>query len=368
LAGVEVPMMLLEPITLRDLTIRNRVWMAPMCQYSAAPDGPLTGAPTDWHLAHLGSRAAGGVGLVIAEATAVSPGGRISPQDTGLWNAAQQDAWARITRLIQDQGAAAGIQLAHAGRKASTYSPWRGQGTVPGDEGGWPTVGPSPVAFGPYARPQELDVAGINEIVGEFAAAARRALAAGFQVVEVHGAHGYLLHEFLSPYSNRRTDAYGGPFDNRIRLALEVVEAVRAQWPAHLPVLFRVSATDWLPDATEETGWTLEQTVRLAKELAARGVDLVDTSTGGNVESADIPVGPGFQAPFAAAIRNQAGVPTGAVGMITQPVQAEQILADGQADVVLLGRQLLREPHWVWRAATESGGQAPVPPQYLRAR
>ncbi len=360
--------MLLDPITLRELTVRNRVWMAPMCQYSAAPDGPLTGVPTDWHLAHLGSRAAGGVGLVLAEATAVSPTGRISPHDTGLWNRTQQDAWARIAGFVREQGAVAGIQLAHAGRKASVHSPWRGAGTVPGADGGWPTLGPSPVAFGSYAAPQELDVAGINEIVGEFAASARRALAAGFQVVEVHGAHGYLLHEFLSPHSNHRTDAYGGGFAGRIRLALEVVEAVRSEWPAHLPVLFRVSATDWLPDAADErAGWTLEQTVRLAKELAVRGVDLVDTSTGGNVDSVTVPAAPGYQVPFAAAIRDQAGVPTGAVGLITEPTQAEQVLTSGQADVVLLGRQLLREPHWVWRAAAELGGRSPVPPQYQRA-
>ncbi len=358
--------MLLTPLTLRELTIPNRVWMAPMCQYSAAPDGPLTGAPTDWHLAHLGSRAAGGVGLVIAEATAVSPEGRISPHDTGLWNATQQEAWARIAGFVREQGAVAGIQLAHAGRKASTFSPWRGQGSVPAADGGWTSIGPSPVPFGAYAAPQELDVAGINEVVGDFAAAARRALAAGFQLVEIHGAHGYLLHEFLSPHSNRRTDAYGGPFEHRIRLALEVTEAVRAVWPEHLPVLFRVSATDWLPEG--EPGWTLAETVRLAKELAARGVDLVDTSSGGNAESVSISAGPGYQVPFAAAIREHAGVPTGAVGLITEPAQAEAILTGGQADAVLLGRQLLREPHWAWRAAAELGGDVHTPSQYLRAR
>ena len=371
--------MLLDPLRLRELTIPNRIWMAPMCQYSAAPDGPLTGAPTDWHLAHLGARAAGGVGLLIAEATAVSPEGRISPHDTGLWNQTQQDAWARITGFVREQGAVAGIQLAHAGRKASTHSPWRGQGSVPTADGGWPTVAPSAVPFGAYATPEELDIAGINEIVGEFAAAARRALAAGFQVVEIHGAHGYLLHEFLSPYSNRRTDAYGGALENRMRLALEVTEAVRAEWPAHLPVLFRLSATDWLPaDAPHQdaagpasgapAGWTLDQSVRLAKELAARGVDVIDTSTGGNVESVQLPLGPGYQAPFAAAIRGQAGVATAAVGLITEPAQAEQLLTSGQADAVLLGRQLLREPHWAWRAAAELGGELRTPSQYLRAR
>ncbi len=358
--------MLFDPITLRELTVPNRVWMAPMCQYSAAPDGPLVGAPTDWHLVHLGSRAAGGVGLVIAEATAVSPQGRISPHDTGLWNATQQEAWARIAAFVRQQGAVPGIQLAHAGRKASTYSPWRGHGSVPDTDGGWPTVGPSAVAFGEYAAPEELDIAGINEVVGDFAAAARRALAAGFQTVEIHGAHGYLLHEFLSPHSNRRDDAYGGPFEHRARLALEVTEAVRAVWPAHLPVLFRVSATDWLPEGTP--GWTLAETVRLAKELAARGVDLVDTSSGGNVDSATVPAGPGYQVPFAAAVRAGAGVPTGAVGMVTEPAQAESILAGGQADVVLLGRQLLREPHWAWRAAAELGGDVRTPDQYRRAR
>jgi 2,4-dienoyl-CoA reductase-like NADH-dependent reductase (Old Yellow Enzyme family) len=355
--------MLFEPITLRGLTVRNRLWMAPMCQYSAAPAGPLTGVPTDWHLAHLGARAAGGVGLIIAEATAVSPQGRISPHDTGLWNAAQQEAWARITGFVREQGAVPAIQLAHAGRKASTFSPWRGHGSVPAEQGGWATDGPSPVAFGGYAAPEELDVAGINEVVGDFAAAARRALHAGFQAVEVHAAHGYLLHQFLSPYSNHRTDAYGGPLAGRMRLALEVAEAVRTVWPEELPVLFRVSATDWLP----EGGWTVDETVQLAKELAARGVDLVDTSSGGNVEAAQIPVGPGYQTHLAAALRDQAGIATGAVGQITEPAQAERILTEGQADVVLLGRQLLREPHFAWRAAAELGAQLAVPKQYERA-
>jgi 2,4-dienoyl-CoA reductase-like NADH-dependent reductase (Old Yellow Enzyme family) len=355
--------MLFEPITLRELTVRNRLWMAPMCQYSAAPDGPLTGAPTDWHLAHLGARAAGGVGLVLTEATAVSPQGRISPHDAGLWNATQQEAWARIAGFVRAQGAVPAIQLAHAGRKASVHSPWRGRGSVPAGQGGWVTAAPSAVPFGAYAAPEELDVAGINEVVGDFAAAARRALAAGFQAVEIHGAHGYLLHQFLSPVSNRRTDAYGGPLANRFRLALEVTEAVREVWPAHLPVLFRVSATDWLP----EGGWRLEDTVQLAKELSVRGVDLVDTSSGGNVQSAGIPVGPGYQAPLAAALREQAGVATGAVGLITEPAQAEEILTSGQADVVLLGRQLLREPYFAWRAAAELGARITVPDQYQLA-
>jgi 2,4-dienoyl-CoA reductase-like NADH-dependent reductase (Old Yellow Enzyme family) len=358
--------MLFDPITLRELTIPNRVWTAPMCQYSAAPTGPDAGAPTDWHLVHLGTRAVGGAGLILTEATSVSPEGRISPQDLGLWNERQQAAFARIAALLTEQGAVPGVQLAHAGRKASTYAPWLGHGSVTEDEGGWTTLGPSAVAFGGYTAPAEMSTLDIQRVVDEFAASARRALAAGMQVVEVHGAHGYLLHQFLSPYSNKRTDAYGGSFENRIRLALEVTDAVRAQWPAHLPVFFRVSATDWL-DEGQEQGWTLEETVRLAKELAGRGVDLIDVSTGGNVPKVQIPLEPGYQVPFAAAVRDQAGLAVAAVGLITEPKQAEEILASGQADAVLLARELLRNPYWPRRAAAELGVPAGWPSQYERA-
>ncbi len=360
---------LFQPITLQELTFRNRIWMAPMCMYSAASTGPDTGAPNDWHLVHLGARAVGGVGLVITEATAVSPEGRISPQDLGIWNDRQRDAFERITRFIRGQGAAAGIQLAHAGRKASTYTSWLGKGGVPESDGGWEPLAPTAEAFPGLKRPRELSIAEIKRIVGDFAAAARRAADAGFQVVEIHGAHGYLIHEFLSPVSNDRDDQYGGSFENRIRFAIEVTDAVRAAFPAEFPVLFRVSATDWLAENdAEQEGWTIEQTVRLSAELARHGVDLVDVSSGGNIANASIPVGPGYQVPFAARIRTEGGVPSGAVGLITEPTQAEAILADGSADVVLLGRELLRDPSFARRAARELGHEwTDGPVQYGRA-
>ena len=354
---------LFSPITLRDVTIRNRVWVAPMCQYSA-----VDGVPNDWHLVHLGSFARGGAGLVFTEATAVVPEGRISPEDTGLWDDEQQAAWARIVDFVHGQGAKAGIQLAHAGRKASTFSGFTGRtGGVPDEEGGWTPVGPSASAFPGLRDPEALDLAGIRAVVTAFGDAAERALAAGFDVLEVHGAHGYLLHEFLSPLSNQRTDEYGGSFDNRVRLLLEVVAEIRGRVPAGTPVVVRLSATDWA-----EGGWDDDQTVRLAALLADAGVDLVDTSTGGNVR-AQIPVGPGYQVPFARRIRTEAGIPSGAVGLITEPKQAEDILADGSADVILLGRELLREPHWPLRAAAELGVEdeqqaALWPVQYARAR
>ena len=338
---------LFTPISLRDVTVRNRVWVAPMCQYSA-----VDGVPNDWHLVHLGSLARGGAGLVITEATAVSPEGRISPEDTGLWNDGQQAAWSRIVEFVHGQGATAGIQLAHAGRKASTYSGFTGQhGPVPDEDGGWRPVGPSETAFpGLRPDPEPLDHAGIRRVVTDFGDAAERALAAGFDVLEVHAAHGYLLHEFLSPLSNQRDDEYGGSFDNRVRLVLEVVGEVRRRVPAGVPLLLRLSATDWV-----EGGWTEDDTVRLSALAHEAGVDLVDTSTGGNVPAADIPVGPGYQVPFARRVRTEAGVPSGAVGLITEPKHAEEIVADGSADVVLLGRELLRDPHWPLRAAYELG-------------
>ncbi|MDN4173661.1 NADH:flavin oxidoreductase/NADH oxidase [Nocardioides sp. SOB77] len=351
---------LFTPITLRDVTVRNRVWVAPMCQYSA-----IDGMPDDWHLVHLGSFARGGAGLVITEATAVVPEGRISPQDTGIWNDEQQAAWARIVDFVHGQGAAAGIQLAHAGRKASTYSGFTGErGGVPDTEGGWRPVGPSADPFpGLREDVEELDADGVARVVTAFGDAAERAVAAGFDVLEVHAAHGYLLHEFLSPLSNHRTDAYGGSFDNRARLVLEVVREVRGRVAAGVPVVVRLSATDWV-----EGGWTADETVRLASLLREEGVDLVDTSTGGNV-LADIPLEPGYQVPFARRVRTEAGIPSGAVGLITEPKQAEDVLADGSADVVLLARELLRDPHWPLRAARELGveGTDLWPVQYRRA-
>jgi 2,4-dienoyl-CoA reductase-like NADH-dependent reductase (Old Yellow Enzyme family) len=351
---------LFTPITLRRTTVRNRVWVAPMCQYSA-----VDGVPNDWHLVHLGSFARGGAGLVLTEATAVVPEGRISPEDTGLWNDEQQQAWARIVAFVHGQGATAGIQLAHAGRKASTFSPFTGRGSVPEEDGGWETVGPSAAAFPGYRAPRQLTEQEIGDVVAAFAASARRALAAGFDVLEIHAAHGYLLHEFLSPLSNTRDDRYGGSFENRVRLLLEVVAAVRAAVPEDTPLLVRVSATDWV-----EGGWDDDQTVRLAGLLREAGVDLVDTSTGGNAP-ADIPLGPGYQVRFARRVRQEAGIPSGAVGLITEAKQAEEVVADGSADVVLLARALLRDPHWPLRAAHELG--VPVgegvdwPKQYLRA-
>jgi 2,4-dienoyl-CoA reductase-like NADH-dependent reductase (Old Yellow Enzyme family) len=360
---------LFEPYRLRSLSFRNRIWMAPMCQYSAAADGPEAGVPTDWHFAHLASRATGGAGLIIAEATAVNAEGRISPYDLGLWNDRQVEAFRPITAFISSQGAEPGVQLAHAGRKASTDRPWKGGAPVAPADGGWLPVGPSPVAFDDrHPVPHELTEDEIARVVEDFRAAAQRARAAGFTVVEVHGAHGYLIHQFLSPHSNQRTDRYGGSFANRIRLALEVTDAVRAVWPEELPVLFRVSATDWLAETGDDRpGWTIEDTVALAAELKDHGVDLIDTSTGGNVGGVRIPAEPGYQIPFARRISAEAGIPTGAVGLITEPVQAEKVVADGDADVVLLARELLRDPYWPLHAARELGADIDGPVQYHRA-
>ena len=351
---------LFSPITLRDVTARNRVWVSPMCQYSATD-----GVPNDWHLVNLGSFASGGAGLVFTEATAVVPEGRISPEDTGLWNDEQQAAWARIVDFLHSQGAVAGIQLAHAGRKASTQAPWVGRGAVADADGGWTPVAPSAKPFpGLREDPEALDADGIREVVTAFGDSAERALAAGFDVLEIHAAHGYLLHEFLSPLSNERDDEYGGSFDNRVRLLLEVVAEVRGRIPGGTPIVVRISGTDWT-----EGGWDVEQSTRLAGLLKDAGVDLVDVSSGGNV-AAQIPVGPGYQVPLAERVRT-AGLPTGAVGLITEPKQAEEIVATGQADVVLLARVLLREPHWALRAAHELGVEVgdgiEWPNQYLRA-
>lgn len=355
---------LFEPVTLRSLTVPHRVWMAPMCQYSAPETGPQTGAPGDWHFAHYAARATGGAALILTEATAVSPEGRISPADLGLWNAAQTAAFRRITGFLTQHGTVPGIQLAHAGRKASTASPWAGGGPLGPDANGWRPLGPSPLPFdAEHPVPEELTTERIATIVREFADAARRALEAGFEVAEIHGAHGYLIGEFLSPHSNHRTDAYGGTHENRTRFALEVVDAVRAVWPRELPLFFRISATDWLPEA----GWTADDTVRFAGELHARGVDLLDLSSGGNAAGVRIPVEPGYQVPFATRVRQETGMPVAAVGLITEPQQAEKIVADGQADAVLLGRELLRDPYWPHRAARELGGTTRVPQQYGRA-
>ncbi len=349
---------LFDPITLREVKLRNRIAVSPMCQYSAQD-----GLATDWHLVHLGSRAVGGAGLVIFEACAVEPRGRISPRDLGIWSDAHVDPLARITRFIESQGAVAGLQIAHAGRKASTRVPWEGGGLAPAEEGGFPPAGPSPIPFNPVdPAPQELSVADITAVVAAFAEAARRAVAAGFRVLEVHAAHGYLLHQFLSPLSNRREDRYGGSFDNRTRLAAEVVSAVRAAWPAQFPLFVRLSATDWV-----EAGWDPEQTVELARRLKQLGVDLIDCSSGGLVPGAQVPLGPGYQVPFAERARREAHIRTGAVGLITEPEQADEIVRCGRADLALLAREMLRDPYWPLHAARKLGHEAPAPLQYLRA-
>ncbi len=350
---------LFQPLRLREVALRNRIAVSPMCQYSARE-----GLPNEWHLVHLGSRAVGGAGLVLAEASAVSPEGRISPDDTGLWSDAHAEAWAPVARFVAEQGAVPGVQLAHAGRKAGTAAPWRGGRPVPEGEGGWRPVAPSPLPFAAgYATPTELAVDDIERLVGAFRDAARRAEQAGFELVEIHMAHGYLLHQFLSPLSNRRTDDYGGPLENRMRLPLAVAKAVREAFPVERPVLARISATDWV-----EGGWDLEQSIALSIELREAGVDLVDCSSGGSVPDAKVPLAPGYQVPLAAAIRERVGVATGAVGLVTEPAQAEAIVASGKADLVLLGREMLRDPYWPLHAARELGAEVPWPNQYLRAR
>ena len=362
---------LFEPLKLRDLILPNRAWMSPMCQYSAADAGPDTGVAGDWHFAHQAARAVGGAGLVITEATAVSAEGRISPADLGLWNDRQQQGLARIAAFLREHGAVPGIQLAHAGRKASTERPWRGGRSIhPDDPYGWRPVAPSPVAFRDGDPvPSELSRDQIHGIVADFAAAARRALDAGFKVAEIHGAHGYLIHEFVSPHTNLRTDEYGGSFENRIRFALEVVDAVRAVWPAELPVFYRASVTDWLSEnpADDREGWTTDDTVRLAKELLVHGVDLLDASSGGIAPETLIATGPGYQVPFAALVKAETDLHVAAVGEITDPGQAEEIITSGQADAVLLARELLRDPYWPNRAARELGAEPAWPDQYLRA-
>lgn len=350
--------MLLEPITLGALKLRNRIVVSPMCQYSSPG-----GVPTDWHLVHLGSRAVGGAALVFTEATAVSPEGRISPEDTGIWNGEQVAAWSRIVSFIRGQGAVAGIQLAHAGRKASTDAPWRGGGPLDAEHGGWTPVAPSAIPFDEgHPVPIALDTDGIAKVIEDFRAAAKRAREARFEVIEIHGAHGYLIHQFLSPLSNTRTDRYGGSLENRARLLREVIAAVRESWPAPMPLWVRLSATDWA-----EGGWDIGECVQLARMLRADGVDVIDCSSGGTVPHAKIPVGPGFQVPFAARIRREAGIPTSTVGLITEPRQAEEILQRGDADVIEMAREFLRDPYFPRRAAKELGESVRVPDQYGRA-
>lgn len=350
---------LFDTLALRSTTFPNRIAVSPMCQYSCE-----NGLVNDWHLVHLGSRAVGGAGIVFVEATAVQAQARISPQDAGIWSDAHVEPLARIVRFIHGQGSLAGIQLAHAGRKASTRLPWDGDGAVAAAAGGWSdVVAPSAVAFTEgYPMPRAMSDDDIRSTVQAFASAARRAFEAGFDVLEVHAAHGYLLHEFLSPLSNRRTDTYGGDLENRMRLPREVVDAVRGVWPERLPVFLRISATDWT-----DGGWDADQSVELVRRLAPLGVDLVDCSSGGNVATASMPIGPGYQTTFAERIRRETGVPTGAVGMIVDPAQADHIVRSGQADVVFLARELLRDPYWPLRAGRELGAATPWPAQYLRA-
>jgi 2,4-dienoyl-CoA reductase-like NADH-dependent reductase (Old Yellow Enzyme family) len=361
---VTVTSNLFTPLTLRGTTIPNRAWMAPMCQYSAAATGPDAGAPNDWHVQHYGARAVGGPGLILVEATAVAPEGRISPGDLGIWDDGQLEGHRRLTAFMRDQGVVPGIQLAHAGRKASTDLQFNGGAALTEDQGGWTTVGPSAIAFSDAMPvPHELSAEEIHGVIAAFTDAARRAIAAGYEVIEVHAAHGYLVHEFLSPVSNRREDAYGGSFEGRIRLALALADAVRAAVGEQVPVLFRLSATDWI----EPEGWTADDTVRLAALLREHGVDMLDVSSGGNLPRATIPNGPGYQVPFAARVRREAGLPAAAVGLITEARQAEKILIDGEADAVLIGRELLRNPFWPRQAARELGDTHPLPPQYGRA-
>ncbi len=351
-------MKLFETYNQRSLIFRNRIVVSPMCQYSATD-----GIPNHWHLVHLGSRAVGGAAAVIAEATAVSAEGRISAHDTGIWNDTQVQAWQPIAAFIAEQGAIPGVQLAHAGRKASVSRPWEGGGALSAEQGAWQTVAPSAIPFDKHWHvPQALDAAGIRKVVADFRAAAARAREAGFKLIELHGAHGYLLHQFMSPLSNHRDDEYGGSFENRTRLVREVITAVRDVWPAELPLWLRISATDWA-----EGGWNIDDSVRLAGELSALGVDLVDVSSGGLVPHVRIPVGPGYQVPFAARIRQEARIATGAVGLITEPAQADGIIAGGGADVVLIARASLRDPYFPRRAAQELGATIVAPVQYQRA-
>jgi 2,4-dienoyl-CoA reductase-like NADH-dependent reductase (Old Yellow Enzyme family) len=348
---------LFDPITLRGITLRNRVGVSPMCQYSS-PDG----CANAWHMAHLGARAVGGAGLVISEAAAVQAEGRITPWDIGIWRDEHAEALRPITKFLSEQGAVPGIQLAHAGRKANTARPWEGGQPLPNPGNSWYIVGPSALPFkAGHPIPHALTLEEIKDVVDAFAQATQRALAAGFRLVEIHAAHGYLLHSFYSPLSNERTDSYGGSFDNRVRLLIEVTQAVRRVLPESLPLSVRLSSTDW-----SEGGWTLEDTVTLARRLKLEGVDLIDCSSGGNAATAHVPIAPGYQVPFARAVRQESGIASAAVGLITTPQQAQQIIAEGDADLVLMGRELLRNPYWPLHAALVLEQPVAPPPQYLR--
>jgi len=354
------PPHLFSPLQIREVSFRNRIGVSPMCEYSSTD-----GFANDWHLVHLGSRAVGGSAIVMTEAAAVTEDGRISPQDLGIWKDDHIPMLARIFGFIEEHGAVPGIQLAHAGRKASTAAPWAGAGVVDESHGGWrPIHGPSALAFAPsYLTPEPLDLGGIKCIARAFAQAAKRALEAGAKIIEIHAAHGYLLHEFLSPLSNTRTDCYGGSLENRARFLREVVHAVRQTWPMSLPLFVRISATDWA-----EGGWNIEDSVCLARQLQPLGVDLIDCSSGGAVPNVSIPSGPGYQVPFAERIRKEAGIATAAVGMITEPDQADAVVREGQADMVFVARELLRDPYWPLRAADHLRQNGPWPKQYLRAK
>ncbi len=350
---------LFEPLTIRGITLRNRIGVSPMCMYSYTD-----GFSNDWQIVHLGARAVGGAGLIIAEASAIEPRGRITPFDIGIWSDEHIEPLSKVSSVIKKNGAVAGIQIAHAGRKASLNQPWVSNKPIPLDKPfGWQGVAPSPIAYNEeYTVPHELSTSEILEIQGYFRAGAQRALAAGFEWLEIHAAHGYLLHSFYSPISNKRTDMYGGSFENRIRFLIETVRAVRPVWPDRLPLTVRISGTDWI-----DGGWTVEESVELARRLKSEGVDLIDCSSGGGVYVAKIPTGPGYQVPISDAVRNGADIPTAAVGLITAPAHADEIIRNGRADIVLLGREMLRNPYWPQYAAQVLKQPVPIPPQYLRA-
>jgi 2,4-dienoyl-CoA reductase-like NADH-dependent reductase (Old Yellow Enzyme family) len=351
---------LFDPITLRELDIPNRIWVSPMCQYSATDDG----VATDYHLVHYGSRALGGAGLIIVEASGVAPEGRISPWDLGIWSDEQVEAFKPISRFIADHGSVPAIQLAHAGRKASTHRPWLGGRPVGPDDHGWQPVGPSPIAYNEgYPEPHELTTDEVRSVVDAFASAAERSARAGFELIELHAAHGYLLHQFLSPHTNRRTDEYGGSFEARTKLTIDVARAVRESFPTNRPVLVRLSASEYVED-----GWDLEQSIALARLLKDAGIDMIDASSGGNLPHQSLAPYPGYQVAFAREIREQAGIPTAAVGLITEPAQAEAVVASGDADVVLMAREFLRDPYWPLHAASSLGVDVEWPVQYVRAK
>ena len=351
---------LFSSLKIRNIEIKNRIVVSPMCQYSS-----IDGNPTDWHLVHLGSRAVGGAGLIFTEATAVSPEGRISPDDAGIWNDKQANAYKRITSFIKSQNSIPGIQLAHAGRKASTFSPWKGNGKVGIENGGWQTLAPSAIPFAEnYPDPKEMSESDIKLVIDQFIQAAKRSIEAGFEIIELHMAHGYLVHEFLSPLSNHRKDKFGGSLENRCRFSIEMSKAVRKIIPDSMPLFVRISSTDWI-----EEGWDIEQSVQLAKWLKDAGADLIDCSSGGNVSRAQIPIAPGYQIPFSQKIKHEVKILTGGVGLITTAEQAEQIIGSGQADLVLLAREMLRDPYWALHAAKKlKVDLANWPNQYLRAK